>query len=97
MLKLLADAGVKPERCGRLLKRRRLSEKKEAWFLINASDKAITERVDATGFVQVEDLVEENALDVKGGATTITVEPFGIRCLVQTYQTHPRVRNDNEV
>ena len=82
MLKLLTDAGVKPERCGRLLKRRRVSDKKEAWFLINDSDRPIIESVDVTGFVQVQDLLEEKDVDIKGGATVITVEPFGIRCLV---------------
>lgn len=82
MLKLLTDAGIKPERCGRLSRRCRVSENKQAWFLINDSDRPITERVDVTGFTHVQDLLEEKALDVKRGTTTITVEPFEFRCLV---------------
>jgi beta-galactosidase GanA len=82
MLKLLTDAGVRPERCGRLLNRRRVSEKKEAWFLINDSDRPITESVDVTGFAQVEDLLEGKPLSIKRDMTTINVDSFSIRCLV---------------
>lgn len=82
ILKLLADAEVKPERCGRLLNRRRVSDKKEAWFLINDSDRPITESVDVAGFIQGEALLEAGTLDIKKGTTIITVKPFGIRCLV---------------
>jgi len=82
MLKLVTDAQVKPQRCGNLLLRRRTTENQEIWFLINHSTDTVTECINLTGFIQVEDLLEEKALSIKENSVTITVEPFAIRCLV---------------
>ena len=82
MLKLVADAGVRSERCGSLLKHRRVAEAREVWFLINNSVQSVTEKVEATGFDRVEDLLEGKALDIKGNSVTVAVEPLNIRCLV---------------
>ena len=82
MLKLLADAGVEPEKCGRLLRRRRVGEAEEAWFLINDSADPVTEEVEVAGFARVEDLLEGKALDIKRNSITVAVEPFSVHCLV---------------
>lgn len=82
MLKLVTDAQVKPQRCDNLLLRRRTTENQEIWFLINHSLDTVTECIYLTGFIQVEDLLEEKTLSIKENSVTITVEPFAIRCLV---------------
>jgi len=82
MLKLLADAGGEPENCGRLLRRRRVGETEEAWFLINDSADPVTEEVEVAGFARVEDLLEGKALDIKRNSITVAVEPFSVHCLV---------------
>ena len=82
MLKFVKDAGVLPERCGRLLRRRRVWKDQEAWFLINPLDREVEERVEVEGFRRVEDLLEGKGLPIEGKAVSITFQAFGIRCLV---------------
>lgn len=82
MLKLVKEAGVLPERCGRLLRRRRVWKDQEAWFLINPLDREIEERVEVEGFRRVEDLLEGKSLPIEGKAVPIALQAFGICCLV---------------
>ena len=82
MLKLVKDAGGLPERCGRLLRRRRVWKDQEAWFLINPSDEEVEERVEVEGFRRVENLLEGKSLPIEEKAVSITFQAFGIRCLV---------------
>ena len=82
MLKLVKEAGVLPERCGRLLRRRRVWKDQEAWFLINPLDREVEERVEVEGFRRVEDLLEGKSLPIEGKAVPIALRAFGICCLV---------------
>ncbi len=82
ILRLVREAGVHPERLGKLLLRRRVLGKKEAWFLMNNSDEIVTEDIDTTDLLSVEDLVEDQTLSIDSGTAAITVKPFSIRCLI---------------
>lgn len=78
LLKLLADSGVKQERCGSLLRRRRILKDKEAWFLINPTNKTISETIDFSGFTKVEDLLE-GPIDK---SKPIEVREFAVRTII---------------
>jgi len=82
LLSVLDKAGIKPELCGKLRRRRRVGEGQEAWFMINMSSDRIDEDIDVSGFSAVEDLVEGPLEIQKGPFVTIGVDPFQIRCLI---------------
>jgi len=82
---LLVEAGVRQDRAGRLLRRRRVLDDREAWFLINPTDAAVTETVDLEGFTAARSLLDDappEAPEAAGGSITITVEPLGVTCLL---------------
>lgn len=82
LLSVLNGAGIKPELCGKLRRRRRVGEGQEAWFMFNMSSDHIAEGIDVSGFSAVEDLVEGPLAIQKGSIVTIGVDPFHIRCLI---------------
>jgi len=82
---LLADVGVRPDRAGRLLRRRRVLDDRAAWFLINPTDAAVTETVDLEGFAAARLLLDDapaEPAEPAGGSVTVTVEPLGVTCLL---------------
>jgi len=79
---LLARAGVRGERCGKLLRRRRVWHNREAWFFINPMARAVEESVDKAGFSDVIDLLEENLLEESDDAVRIRVEAADLACLL---------------
>jgi len=81
LLALLNTAGIKPELCGRLPRRRRISGEFEAWFLFNMTPQSITEHVNVEGFSRVEDLLG-GTIDIKSGTIKTRVNPYEIRCLI---------------
>ena len=80
---LRTEAGIVPDRVGRLLVRRRVHGDREAWFLINPCNEAVTETIPTatSGFASVRDLLDAAPLGGEG-AVELTVEAAGIRCLV---------------
>jgi len=84
MERLLADAGVQPDRCGRLLRRRRVLDDRQAWFLINPTDVPVTERISLDGWAAAGDLLGDALDAVEHGALTLSVPPTGLRCLTLT-------------
>lgn len=82
LLAVLNTAGIEPELCGKLRRRRRVGEGHEAWFMFNMSSDHITERIDISGSSAVEDLVEGPLAIQSGSIITIGVDPFQIRCLI---------------
>lgn len=69
------------ELCGKLRRRRRVGEGREAWFLFNMTPETIVEQVKVDGFSGVEDLLSGN-LAIQSGIVTVKINPFSIRCLV---------------
>jgi hypothetical protein len=88
--RLLADAGVTPDRCGRLLRRRRVLGEKQAWFLINPHEEPVQEVVDLGDLALVGDLLDEPLERALFGAVRLTVPAAGLRCLVLAERgSHP--------
>ena len=78
LVKLLIDSGIKPERLGKLLLRRRILNNKEAWFLINPTKETISETIDFISFSEVEDLLEgpinkTNPIEVTGFSVRVLI------------------------
>ena len=57
---LLATAGVKPDRCGTLLRRRRVLDGRQAWFFINPRSEPATETASSEGYSDVVDLLGDS-------------------------------------
>ncbi len=77
---LLAKAGVLPDRCGALLRRRRVHAGREAWFFINPAHEPVTERVDKAGYSEVIDLLGDCVLDEDGHSFTARVAGTSLAC-----------------
>ena len=78
---LLTQAGVKPDRAGRLLRRRRVLDTLQAWFLFNTGADPVEELVPLEGRTLVADLLGEPA-DVVGKTVRVKVPPLDVRCLI---------------
>jgi beta-galactosidase len=81
VLELLRAGGVLPAHPGRLLLRRRVSGRKQAWIFTNPEEEPVTEYIDTAGWPEVEDLLGE-ALEVKDGRTALTVQGLDVRVLI---------------
>lgn len=81
LLRILKDAGVSTELYGKLLRRRRLTDDQEAWFLFNLSEKTLTEFCDVGGFSRAKGLLGKE-MQIKNGKLEISVEPLSVRCIV---------------
>jgi hypothetical protein len=80
---LLGTCGVGPAQDGRLLKRVRAVEGKEAWLFTNPTDEAVTEGVDVSGWGGVADLLGES-VQRDDDVVRLSVEPLDVRVLVLT-------------
>jgi len=76
LVKIIEDAGVKRSNLGKLLLRKKVLGEKEVLFLINPEGRAVSERLDTTGF--------SKAIDLLGGPVEglITVEPFSVKVII---------------
>jgi len=79
---IMALAHVKGDRCGKLLRRKRIHDNKEAWFLINQTDNKITETINIKGFSKVRDLLGDAIIDKKENLIEIEVPADNLCCLV---------------
>lgn len=79
----LKNAGVEPERAGKLLKRRRELDGKAAWFLFNPSRERVEETVFIGSFTTAEDLLG-STFSINSGSVRVAVEPLDILCLLLT-------------
>jgi beta-galactosidase len=80
--KLMDSAGVNGDRCGQLLRRRRLLANKQAWFLTNHSENEIIETIDTVGFAKVRDLMGDSIINQSDAEVTIKVPPCNLCCLI---------------
>lgn len=81
LVTLLAGAGVKSDKIGRLLLRRRTLGSAQAWFLINPTHEAVREEIDIGKTRTVTDLLS-GRLSPKAGKISIEVGPLDIVCLM---------------
>lgn len=80
-LKILAECGIKSDACGKLLRRRRVADGKEAWLFTNPTDQPVTEFVDLGAWSHVEDLLGET-LVCENRKVQLTVDSLDVRVLV---------------
>lgn len=79
--RLFERAGVQPDRCGRLLRRRRLFGTKQAWFLINPTEHEVVEKVETAGFRDVRDLLGDSVIARDADSVTVKLPPASLCCL----------------
>ena len=79
---LLATAGVSPDRCGPLLRRRRVLDDREAWFFINLGAERVIETVDVAGYRKVTDLLGGCLTEQTDAEMTISVDGANLACLL---------------
>jgi hypothetical protein len=82
--KLLDIAGVKPDRRGKLLRRRRVLGEKQAWFLTNPTDSEVSENVPLEGFKHVRDLLGDAVVARTATRVRVKIAPVSMCCLVVT-------------
>jgi len=74
-------AGVKPDRPGRLRRRRRILNDHQAWFFFNERDSLVQETIDLEGNRRAEDLFG-GELPLHGGTISVEVDPLDVRCVL---------------
>ena len=79
---LLAQASVEGDRFGKLLRRRRVWNDREAWFFINPAAGAETANIRKGEFNDVVDLLGDCLLEEKSDAITVQVEATNLACLL---------------
>ena len=75
------EAGIAPDRAGKLLRRRRRLGKREAWFFVNPGKETANEEIKLEGFARVTDLLGAR-IAVANGAAQLSVEPLDIACWI---------------
>lgn len=82
VLSLLAEAGVTPDRCGNLLRRRRQLDDEQAWFLVNPAAEDCEETVDLEGLQLCADLTGDSVLHESNGRVILRVPAGSLSCLL---------------
>ena len=78
---ILGRVGIKPEKVGKLNRRRRTFRNQSAWFLFNNTNESVEESVPLVGFKTARDLLGGD-FPTASGSVRLRVEPAGIRCLL---------------
>ncbi len=78
---LLNEAGVQPDRVGKLVRRRRNYQNQSAWFLYNPTRTSVQEQVPVERFTSVIDLLSGPLL-ARDAKVTISVPPLNFACLI---------------
>ncbi len=82
ILRLLDGAGVEPDRCGGLLRRRRQLEGEHAWFLVNPAAEDCEEEVALEGLVLIADLTGDAIVQESETSVTVRVPGGSVSCLL---------------
>lgn len=80
--RLLDDAGVRPDGCGPLLRRRRVLDDEEAWFFINPEAGEIEASVPLEGLRLHADLTGDSVVAAEGESVTVRVPGGNVSCLL---------------
>ena len=79
---LLRKAGVEGDRCGLLIRRRREWQGREAWFFVNPTPHAVTERVCKDGFTNAFALLDTNIIEESKGSFVLHVAGTSLACVL---------------
>ncbi len=79
---LLGKAGIRPDRCGKLLRRRRAHNGAEAWFFINAGAEPVCETISKEGFPVVRPFLDENILNEDASSFQLRLEGMSLACVL---------------
>jgi len=82
---LLAQAGVKGERYGVLIRRRREWQGREAWFFVNPTPEPVSETTSLEGFTDVTDLLGDCLIEQSADAITFRVKATNLACLLLSF------------
>ena len=74
---LLAQCGIASDVAGRLLRRRRVAGRQEAWLLTNPTAEPLTETLDVAGWSSVSDLLDE---PITRAGDRLTLDGAGSGC-----------------
>jgi len=81
VVQLLADCGVNKLHEGKLLLRKRIGLRKEAWFITNPTRETLEESFVLPGKAQAYDLLGE-IVTIKDGAVLVKLEPLDVRVII---------------
>ncbi len=79
---LLATAGVSPDRCGALLRRRRVLDDRQAWFFINPTAEPVTATINCEGYTDVIDLLGDSLVSQSQDELALRVPGINLACLL---------------
>lgn len=79
--KLMEECGVVSDYKGKLLLRKRIGSKKEAWIFTNNTDKEVTETVSVEGWSNVTELLGA-PIQRSGNTVNLTVSPLDVKVLI---------------
>ena len=82
LLRLLEDAGVQADRCGQLLRRRRLWQGQQAWFLVNPEREALSISISKQGYAEATDLLGGSLIAQSDDEISLRVAGMDIVCLL---------------
>jgi hypothetical protein len=80
LVSVLANAGVQPDRIGKLARRRRKLGDKEAWFLFNPTRDEMEQEVTIAPFQNAQSLLDAGA--AAGGRIRVSVPPLNFACIL---------------
>ncbi len=80
--RLLAEANVEQDRCGRLLRRRRELNDEHAWFFVNPGAEACEATVALEGLRVYDDLTGDSIVAGDGDRVTLRVPGGNVSCLL---------------
>ncbi len=80
--KLLDMAGVKPDRTGVLLRRKRVLGDTEAWMFINPTGEEVTETIPLEGMQLVRDITADSVVSAANDELQIRVPAGNLSCIV---------------
>ena len=76
------DKRRRPDRCGPLLRRRRVLDDREAWFFINPGPAPVTETISLEGYADAVDLLGDNLISQSDDEMTVRVNGVNLACLL---------------
>ena len=82
LLRLLDVAGVKPDRCGPLLRRRREWQGMQAWFFVNPEREAVSVTISKEGFADASDLLGGCVKAQSDDEITVRVAGLDVACIL---------------
>lgn len=80
---LFEQCGIAPGHKGKLLLRKRITEKKEAWIFTNPTEDDLVEQINIEGYKAVEDLLD-NKIECEENCIKLKINSLDVRVLILT-------------